>query len=93
MTSMFEQGGDGHLFLGGQKISGADIRDQNGEELDHNRNAAFLLTICIVLATQAIANVVKTSFGPSGLDKMMVDDIGVGSASFRSSPSSSLSAV
>merc|ERR1711939_740783 len=48
----------GTLFLGGQKISGADIRDQN------------------VLATQAIANVVKSSFGPSGLDKMMVDDIG-----------------
>ncbi|KAL8924575.1 MAG: hypothetical protein Q9172_002609 [Xanthocarpia lactea] len=48
----------GTLFLGGQKISGPDIRDQN------------------VLATQAIANVVKSSFGPSGLDKMMVDDIG-----------------
>jgi hypothetical protein len=32
----------------------------------------------VVLATQAIANVVKSSFGPSGLDKMMVDDIGVG---------------
>ena len=31
----------------------------------------------VVLATQAIANVVKSSFGPSGLDKMMVDDIGV----------------
>ncbi|KKK20538.1 hypothetical protein P175DRAFT_0554138 [Aspergillus ochraceoroseus IBT 24754] len=46
------------LFLGGQKITGADVRDQN------------------VLATQAIANVVKSSFGPSGLDKMMVDDIG-----------------
>lgn len=30
-----------------------------------------------VLATQAIANVVRSSFGPSGLDKMMVDDIGV----------------
>lgn len=29
-----------------------------------------------MLATQAIANVVKSSFGPSGLDKMMVDDIG-----------------
>lgn len=29
-----------------------------------------------VLATQAIANIVKSSFGPSGLDKMMVDDIG-----------------
>ena len=30
-----------------------------------------------MLATQAVANVVKSSFGPSGLDKMMVDDIGV----------------
>lgn len=30
----------------------------------------------LVLATQAIANVVKSSFGPLGLDKMMVDDIG-----------------
>ncbi|KAK5078130.1 chaperonin-containing T-complex alpha subunit Cct1 [Lithohypha guttulata] len=29
-----------------------------------------------VLATGQIANVVKSSFGPSGLDKMMVDDIG-----------------
>ena len=35
------------------------------------------LTKKTVLATQAIANVVKSSFGPSGLDKMMVDDIGV----------------
>ncbi|ERT03195.1 T-complex protein 1 subunit alpha [Sporothrix schenckii 1099-18] len=58
MTSMFEQSRQGTLFLGGQKISGTDIRDQN------------------VMATQAIANVVKSSFGPSGLDKMMVDDIG-----------------
>ncbi|EGO59349.1 hypothetical protein NEUTE1DRAFT_128764 [Neurospora tetrasperma FGSC 2508] len=58
MASMFAQSGSGTLFLGGQKISGADIRDQN------------------VIATQAIANVVKSSFGPSGLDKMMVDDIG-----------------
>jgi chaperonin GroEL (HSP60 family) len=37
------------------------------------------LTYSTVLATQAIANVVKSSFGPSGLDKMMVDDIGVSS--------------
>ncbi|QKX57935.1 uncharacterized protein TRUGW13939_05055 [Talaromyces rugulosus] len=59
MTGIFEQPRNGGtLFLGGQKISGADIRDQN------------------VLATQAISNVVKSSFGPSGLDKMMVDDIG-----------------
>ncbi|KAK0744081.1 chaperonin Cpn60/TCP-1 family [Schizothecium vesticola] len=58
MASLFEQPRNGTLFLGGQKISGSDIRDQN------------------VLATQAIANVVKSSFGPSGLDKMMVDEIG-----------------
>jgi T-complex protein 1 subunit alpha len=63
---MFEQPRNGTLFLGGQKISGSDIRDQN------------------VLATQAIANVVKSSFGPSGLDKMMVDDIGVCNLSFVS---------
>ena len=31
----------------------------------------------VVLATQSIANVVKTSLGPVGLDKMLVDDIGV----------------
>ncbi|KAF4535331.1 Chaperonin TCP-1 conserved site [Lasiodiplodia theobromae] len=59
MAGIFEQPRNaGTLFLGGQKISGQDIRDQN------------------VLATQAIATVVKSSFGPSGLDKMMVDDIG-----------------
>lgn len=59
MAGIFEAPrNSGALFLGGQKISGADVRDQN------------------VLATQAIANIMKTSFGPSGLDKMMVDDIG-----------------
>ncbi|KAF2492070.1 T-complex protein 1 [Lophium mytilinum] len=59
MAGIFEQQRNaGTLFLGGEKISGQDIRDQN------------------VLATTAIANIVKSSFGPSGLDKMMVDDIG-----------------
>ncbi|KAF1821463.1 t-complex protein 1 subunit alpha [Dissoconium aciculare CBS 342.82] len=59
MAGIFEQSRNtGTLFLGGQKISGQDIRDQN------------------VLATQAISNVIRSSFGPSGLDKMMVDDIG-----------------
>lgn len=29
-----------------------------------------------VMACQAIANIVKTSLGPVGLDKMLVDDIG-----------------
>lgn len=38
--------------------------------------SVLLTKLYLVLATQAIANVVKSSFGPSGLDKMMVDDIG-----------------
>jgi chaperonin GroEL (HSP60 family) len=46
-------------------------------ELQQLRARGTLLTKPAVLATQAIANVVKSSFGPSGLDKMMVDDIGV----------------
>lgn len=29
-----------------------------------------------VTAVQAIANIVKNSLGPQGLDKMLVDDIG-----------------
>jgi T-complex protein 1 subunit alpha len=82
MASMFEQSGSGTLFLGGQKISGADIRDQNGRLPRYSWCSSQLdgqtsLTSLAVLATQAIANVVKSSFGPSGLDKMMVDDIGV----------------
>ena len=28
------------------------------------------------LAVQSLANIVKTSLGPQGLDKMLVDDIG-----------------
>jgi T-complex protein 1 subunit alpha len=78
MATMFEQPRDSTLFLGGTKVSGADVRDQNGRAL---LNAAVVwlleLTGLAVMAAQAIANVVKTSFGPSGLDKMMVDDIGV----------------
>jgi chaperonin GroEL (HSP60 family) len=32
----------------------------------------------IVVAAQSIANIVKSSLGPLGLDKMLVDNIGVG---------------
>lgn len=46
------------LFLGGEKISGDDVRNQN------------------VMAALSVANVVKSSLGPVGLDKMLVDDIG-----------------
>ena len=31
----------------------------------------------LVLAAQSIANIVKSSLGPLGLDKMLVDNIGV----------------
>lgn len=31
----------------------------------------------IVMAAVAIANIVKSSLGPLGLDKMLVDDVGV----------------
>ncbi|KNC97620.1 T-complex protein 1 subunit alpha [Spizellomyces punctatus DAOM BR117] len=46
------------LPIGGQRTSGADVRQQN------------------VLSALAIANIVKSSLGPVGLDKMLVDDIG-----------------
>lgn len=46
------------LFLGGEKVSGNDVRLQN------------------VMAALSVANVVKSSLGPVGLDKMLVDDIG-----------------
>lgn len=32
---------------------------------------------CLVIAAQTIANIVKSSLGPMGLDKMLVDNIGV----------------
>ena len=37
----------------------------------------FFLFISSVTAACAIANIVKSSLGPVGLDKMLVDDIGV----------------
>ncbi|SCZ92208.1 BZ3500_MvSof-1268-A1-R1_Chr5-2g07709 [Microbotryum saponariae] len=46
------------MLGGGERVSGAEVREQN------------------VQAAVAIANVVKSSLGPHGLDKMMVDDIG-----------------
>lgn len=58
MSQVFNSSRSDTLFLGGEKISGDDIRNQN------------------VLAAAAVANVVKSSLGPVGLDKMLVDDIG-----------------
>jgi len=46
------------LSLGGERISGENVRKQN------------------VMAAISIANIVKTSLGPVGLDKMLVDEVG-----------------
>jgi T-complex protein 1 subunit alpha len=54
------------LAIGGSRVSGQEIRNQNG---------IFILTK--VIAVQSVANIVKSSLGPVGLDKMIVDDIGV----------------
>ncbi|KAI0062241.1 T-complex protein 1 [Artomyces pyxidatus] len=55
---MFQRDPRAGAFLGGDRVSGQDIRDQN------------------VVAAQTIANIVKSSLGPLGLDKMLVDNIG-----------------
>ncbi|KAL1735122.1 chaperonin Cpn60/TCP-1 family [Schizophyllum commune] len=56
--AMFQRDPRAGAFLGGDRVSGQDIRDQN------------------VIAAQSIANIVKSSLGPLGLDKMLVDNIG-----------------
>ena len=45
MASMFEQPRNGTLFLGGQKISGSDIRDQNGMPSGRRRHMCLELTV------------------------------------------------
>lgn len=37
----------------------------------------LFLCFFIVVAACSIANIVKSSLGPVGLDKMLVDDVGV----------------
>src|ERR1700733_6926555 len=46
------------LAIGGERVSGQTIRDQN----------------CTAII--ALANILKSSLGPVGLDKMLVDSIG-----------------
>ncbi|CAJ0630069.1 3714_t:CDS:2 [Entrophospora sp. SA101] len=55
---MYQRDRNASLFLGGERISGNEVRNQN------------------VIAVMSIANIVKSSLGPVGLDKMLVDDIG-----------------
>jgi T-complex protein 1 subunit alpha len=83
---MYQQERNPNLFLGGERTSGQDVRSANGMFciqkcvsvdlacwlLDHVFFCSFL-----VLAAVSIANIVKSSLGPVGLDKMLVDEIGV----------------
>lgn len=74
--SIFQRDPRAGAFLGGDRVSGQDIRDQNGAfniairpEMSLKRNS--------VVAAQTVSNIVKSSLGPLGLDKMLVDNIGV----------------
>lgn len=73
--AMFNKEPNTSLFIGGERTSGQEVRNQNGKlTITHN---FFSYIRFLVLAAVSIANVVKSSLGPVGLDKMMVDDIGV----------------
>jgi T-complex protein 1 subunit alpha len=74
--SIFQRDPRAGAFLGGDRVSGQDIRDQNGAF-----SIAILCEISLkcnlVVAAMTVANIVKSSLGPLGLDKMLVDNIGV----------------
>lgn len=55
-----------NVGIEGERDQGQDVRSNNGMP-------GF---IALVTAASAVANIVKTSLGPQGLDKMIVDDIG-----------------
>jgi len=40
-------------------------------------SCVLIVSDSVVIAAMSIANIVKSSLGPVGLDKMLVDDIGV----------------
>ena len=68
------------LLVGGERTSGESIRSQNGEDNNnrvHPKNYFHSHLIFVVMAALSVANIVKTSLGPVGLDKMLVDDVGV----------------
>ncbi|KAI1718610.1 TCP-1/cpn60 chaperonin family domain-containing protein [Ditylenchus destructor] len=66
--------GDSLLALKGSRTTGQSIRSQNGKF--GVIILLFLSSSILVTAAVAIANVVKSSPGPLGLDKMLVDDVG-----------------
>lgn len=77
------------LLVGGERQTGASIRSQNGKKRRpffiecHVYHIPWLLYVPSihfrnsVIAAVSVANIVKSSLGPVGLDKMLVDDVGV----------------
>lgn len=65
----------GQLLVGGERTTGDSIRSQNGKRMASILSSNFVFLA--VMAALSIANIVKTSLGPVGLDKMLVDDVGV----------------
>lgn len=79
------------LSVAGVRTSGASVRTQNGIcfyifsiwsilssmwcEVWLKHNLKYYIFV-LVMAASSIANIVKSSLGPVGLDKMLVDDIG-----------------
>jgi T-complex protein 1 subunit alpha len=58
-------------------LSNVDPRERNGMlEVGGERFSGEVIRYQNVMATSSVANIIKTSFGPVGLDKMLVDDIG-----------------
>ena len=79
------------LLIDGERISGQDVRQQNGTQSippvrfsrpkvrssAHRSSLSLSLSLSLaVTACLAVANIVKSSLGPVGLDKMLVDQIG-----------------
>ena len=53
-----------------------DLENQDKMSAQLTVSIILMLTNVIVLAVQALSNIIKSSLGPQGLDKMLVDDIG-----------------
>ncbi len=54
------------LGIKGERDQGRDLRSNNSK----------VKVKILVTAVLAVSNIVKSSLGPQGLDKMLVDDIG-----------------
>ncbi|KAK6052181.1 putative T-complex protein 1, alpha subunit [Cooperia oncophora] len=71
-------GAEALLALTGKRTTGQSIRTQNEAllALTGKRTTGQSIRTQNVMAAVAIANIVKSSLGPVGLDKMLVDDVG-----------------